>query len=100
MAKILTSFSVDWKQLKLVEDDYVDNFSLWLVKGGKARTGYCKLCLRTIDVSAMGSSAMYSHVKCGKHRKNVLRCKKSVLINFFCQSSSTEKEDTTHFKIP
>ena len=71
MAKRLTSFSEDCTQLKLVEDDYVDNFSLWLVKGGKARTGYYKLCLRTIGVSAMGSSAMYSHAKCGKHRRNV-----------------------------
>ena len=52
-------------------------------------------CLRTIDVSTMGSSA-----KCGTHRKNVLQCKKSVPINFFCQSSSTEKEDTTSSACP
>ena len=92
MAKRLCSFDEDWKQLTFV---VCGRIQFMIGKGGGGGISGQDTASCTIDVSDMGRSAIYSHAKGAKHVTKVSQCKQSYSINFFCQSLSAEKEETT-----
>ena len=96
MSKRACFFDEDWKRLQYENNiGYIDKFDVWLVKGKIKNEGFCKLCNRSIDVSAMGRSAMFSHAKGNKHQTKVKNVQKIQPITLYNKVSSNEDNNTS-----
>ena len=56
-------------------DSWLKNplYSAWILPGKVDALDRCKWCIKDVDVSNMGESALTSHIKGKKHRSHSLR---------------------------
>ena len=96
MSKRACFFDEDWKRLHYENNiSYIDKFDVWLVKGKIKNEGFCKLCNRSIDVSAMGRSANFCHAKGNKHQTKFKNVQKIQTITLYNKVSSNEDNSTS-----
>ena len=96
MSKRACFFDEDWERLQYENNiGYVDKFDVWLVKGKIKNEGFCKLCNRSIDVSAMGRSAIFSHAKGNKNQAKVKCVQKKQPITLYNKVSSNEDNNNS-----
>ena len=87
------SFQNEW-----LSDDF---FRAWISKTGNKKEACCVVCKRNVDISAMESSAFYSHASGTKHKELMIahnhnKCGSiSLFFNKSCSSGRTKAQHKT-----
>ena len=82
------------------QDGWLSNekYRKWIRKSQNKKEARCFVCNKNFDISAMVSSALYSHASGKKHQQLMLERSKSGIIDLVfnkpCSSSTKETEDS------
>ena len=64
-------------------------YKMWLQKTYVPNKAYCRICLKTFDISNMGESALTSHIKSNKHQQSSKSSSACMSISSFASASAS-----------